>query len=322
MKAIRIHEYGGPEVMRLEEIDVPRPGAGEVLVRVEAVGVNFIDVYQRTGLYQTPLPYGLGLEAAGTIEAVGQGVTEFQVGDRVGWAAQPGSYAEYTIVPVERAVPIPPDVTARQAAAVLLQGMTAHYLVHSTYPLKAGEWALIHAAAGGVGLLLVQMAKRLGATVIGTVGNEAKAELARAAGADHVIIYTRQEFQPEVRRLTGGQGVHVVYDSVGKSTFEGSLDSLRLRGYMVTFGNASGPVPPIAPLVLNQKGGLFLTRPSLVHYTATRDELLRRADDVLGWVASGELKLRIEHVYPLAEAAQAHRDLEARRTTGKVLLIP
>jgi NADPH2:quinone reductase len=308
--------------MRLDEVATPKPGDGQALVRIEAAGVNFIDVYQRTGLYKNPLPYGLGLEGAGVVEAVGGGVATVRVGDRVAWTGVPGSYATHNVVPADKLVTLPAGVDARAGAAAMLQGMTAHYLAHSTYPLKRGDTCLVHAAAGGVGLLLCQMAKRAGARVIGTVSTEEKAKLARDAGADDIIFYTRQDLVEEVKRLTGGKKLQVVYDSVGKDTFEKGLDCLALRGYMVLYGASSGPVTPLDPQVLNAKGSLFLTRPSLFHYTATRDELVKRAGDVLGWIQKGELKLRIGATFPLADAAKAHRDLEGRKTTGKVLLIP
>ncbi len=320
MRAVRIHEYGGPEVLRVEEVPTPTPGPGQALVRVEAVGVNFIDIYQRRGLYPLELPVALGQEAAGVVEAVGPEVQEVRPGDRVVFSNVQGAYAEYVLAPAWRLVPIPDGVTSEQAAAVLLQGMTAHYLTHSTYPIKPGDVVLIHAAAGGTGQLLVQMAKRRGARVIGTVSTEEKAELAREAGADHVIFY--HEFQNEVKRLTDGQGVHVVYDSVGRDTFERSLDCLRLRGMLVSFGQSSGPVGPVDPLVLSQKGSLFLTRPVLWHYTATREELLWRAGDVLNWVRNGELRVRIDRTFPLSQVAEAHRRLEGRQAHGKLLLVP
>jgi NADPH2:quinone reductase len=322
MRAIRVPQYGGPEAMKLEDLPTPRPGDGQALVRIEAAGVNFIDVYQRTGLYKNPLPVPLGLEGAGTVEAVGGGVTTVRVGDRVAWTGVPGSYATHNVVPADRLVTLPAGVDARAGAAAMLQGMTAHYLAHSTYALKGGDTCLVHAAAGGVGLLLCQMAKRAGARVLGTVSTEEKAALARQAGADEVILYSRQDFEAEVKRLTGGQGLQVVYDSVGRDTFEKGLNCLAPRGYMVLYGQSSGPVAPLDPQVLNSKGSLFLTRPSLFHYVATRDELARRAGEVLGWIQKGELTLRIGATFPLAEAAQAHRDLEGRRTTGKVLLLP
>jgi NADPH2:quinone reductase len=322
MHAIRIHQFGGPEAMGLEELPTPKPGDGQALVRIEAAGVNFIDVYQRTGLYKNPLPYAPGLEGAGVVEAVGGGVTTVRVGDRVAWTGIPGSYATHNVVPADKLVTLPAGVDARAGASAMLQGMTAHYLAHSTYPLKRGDACLVHAAAGGVGLLLCQMAKRAGARVIGTVSTEEKAKLAREAGADEIIFYTRQDLVEEVKRLTGGKKLQVIYDSVGKDTFEKGFDCLAQRGYMVLYGASSGPVAPLDPQMLNAKGSLFLTRPSLFHYTASREELVKRAGDVLGWIQKGELKLRIGATFPLAEAAQAHRDLEGRKTTGKVLLIP
>ncbi|MBI4493967.1 MAG: quinone oxidoreductase [Chloroflexi bacterium] len=322
MKAVRVYEYGGPEVMRLEELPTPRPGAGQALVKVEAAGVNFADLYRRSGTYRAPLPLAIGLEGAGTVEALGPGVTEVAVGDRVAWADLGGSYASHVLAPVDRLVPLPAPLSFQDGAAAMLQGMTAHYLAHSTYRLEPGHVCLVHAAAGGVGLLLCQMARRHGARVIGTVSTEAKARLAREAGAEEVILYTQQDFEAEVKRLTGGRGVHVVYESVGKDTFEQSLNCLARRGYLVLFGQASGPVPSFDPQVLNARGSLFLTRPSLPHHVATREELLQRADDVLRWVAAGELRLRVERTYPLAEAAAAHQALASRQTTGKVLLLP
>lgn len=322
MRAIRVHEFGGPEAMRLEELPTPKPGAGQALVRIEAIGLNFIDVYQRSGLYKGSLPLPMGLEAAGVVEAVGPDAPEVRVGDRVAYTGVPGAYATHAIVPSARLVTLPSSLDFRAGAAAMLQGMTAHYLTHSTYPLKAGDSCLVHAAAGGVGLLLCQMAKRAGARVFGTVSTEEKARLAREAGADEVILYTRQDFEAEVKRLTQGRGLQVVYDSVGKDTFEKSLNCLTPRGYLVLFGQSSGPVPSFDAQVLNTKGSLFLTRPSLGHYISTRAELLQRSGEVLGWIASGKLKLRIEKTFPLAEAAEAHRQLEARKTTGKVLLLP
>ena len=322
MKAIRIEGFGGPDVLRLVDVPVPSAGPGQIVVRVEAAGVNFIDVYHRTGLYPNPLPLVPGMEGAGVVAAVGPGVSLFREGDRVAWANVLGSYAEHVLLAADRAVAVPPGLRADTAAAAMLQGMTAHYLCTSTFPLKKGDTCLVHAAAGGVGLLLVQMAKRRGARVIGTVGTEAKAVLAREAGADEVILYAQQDFLEAVKRLTGGRGVDVVYDSVGKTTAEKSLDCLVPRGMMVFYGNASGPVPPIDPLVLSRKGSLFLTRPSLVHYIADRASLEARAADVLGDAAAGRLKVRIDRTYPLAEAAEAHRALEGRQTTGKVLLVP
>jgi NADPH:quinone reductase len=322
MKAIQIHETGGPEVLQLAELPIPEPGPGQVLIRVEATGVNFIEIYFRKGVYKASLPLVPGSEAAGTVEELGPGVTGFAAGDAVASVGVLGSYAEYALVAAAQLVKVPAGLTMEQAAAAMLQGMTAHYLVYSTYPLKAGETALVHAAAGGVGLLLTQMAVRIGARVIATVSTEEKAELAREAGASDVILYTETEFEPEVKRLTGGKGVDVVYDSVGKTTFEGSLNCLRPRGLLTLFGASSGPVPPFDLIQLSGKGSLFVTRPTLWHYVASRAELEWRASDVLGWAAKGELKLRTEHLYPLAEAAQAQSDLEARKTTGKILLEP
>lgn len=323
MKAVAIERNGGPEVLEVRDVAVPQPGPGEALVRVAASGVNFIDVYFRTGVYRAPhFPLVLGQEGAGVVEALGAGVTSVKPGDRVAYAGTLGSYAEFAAVPAERLVPVPEGVELRDAAALMLQGMTAHYLCNSTYPLRAGEFALVHAAAGGVGLLLTQLAAAKGATVIATVSTREKAELAASAGAAHTILYTEQDFAAEARRLTGGAGVHVVYDSVGRTTFEKSLDALRPRGLLALFGASSGPVPPFDPQVLNQKGSLFLTRPSLGAYVATRDELEERARDLFASVLAGRLRLRVEHTYPLAEAARAHADLEARRTTGKLLLLP
>jgi len=321
MRIIQVKEHGGPEKMQIVDVAKPAPGPGQALVKIAASGVNFIDVYFRTGLYKAELPITLGNEGAGTVELVGPEVTEVAPGDRVAYAMARGSYAEYAVVPAAQLVKIPAGVDFQQAAAAMLQGMTAHYLTHSTFPLKQGDTCLVHAAAGGVGLLLVQMARRIGARVFGTVSTEAKAELARGAGAQEIILYTQQDFETEVRRLTGGRGVDVVYDSVGATTFMKSLGCLRPRGLLALFGQSSGPVPPFDPNILNGKGSLFLTRPSLAHHCLTRDELLWRAGDVLGWVASGDLKLRVEHAYPFAEAAQAHRDLESRKTSGKLLLI-
>jgi NADPH2:quinone reductase len=322
MKAIRIHETGGPEVLRYEDTDLGDPGEGEVRVKIAAAGVNFIDIYQRTGLYSITLPFTLGLEAAGVIEAVGPGVTEFKVGDHVAYSSQPGAYAEAANVPVSKLAPVPAELDLAQAAASILQGMTAHYLTHSTYPLKEGETTLVHAAAGGAGLLLVQVAKMLGATVIGTVSTEEKAQLARQAGADHVILYTQTDFEAETKRLTDGRGVDVVYDSVGKTTFDKSLNVLRPRGYLVLFGQSSGPVPPLDPNILNPKGSLFLTRPTLFHYVAERAELLKRAGDLFHWITSGQVSVRIDRSLPLAEAGEAHRLLAGRKTAGKLVLIP
>ncbi len=322
MRAIRVESHGGPEVLKLAGLPEPVPAPGELLVRVEAAGLNFIDVYHRTGLYPNPLPFTPGLEGAGVVAGVGQGVSAFGEGDRVAWTRVLGSYAESAIVPQDQAVLIPPEVATRDAAAVMLQGLTAHYLSSSTYPLESGDTCLVHAAAGGVGLLLVQMAKEAGARVFGTVSTEEKAALAREAGADEVILYTRDDFLEAVRRLTDGKGVNVVYDGVGKATAEKSLDCLAPRGMMVFFGNASGPVDPIDPLILSQKGSLFLTRPVLFHHIADRVSLERRSVDVLDGVATGKLRVRIGATFPLAEAAEAHRALEGRKTTGKVLLLP
>lgn len=323
MKAIRVHTAGGPEALQLDEIPDPTPREGEAVVRVEAAGLNFIDVYFRTGLYKgSAFPFTLGQEAAGTVAAVGPGVTEIAVEDRVAWSGVQGAYAEKAVVPAARLVKLPEGVSTRQGAAAMLQGMTAHYLACSTYPLKLGDACLVHAAAGGVGQLLCQIAKLRGARVIGTVSTEEKARIAREAGADDVILYTKQDFAAEVKRLTDGRGVQVVYDGVGRETFDKGLDSLARRGMMVLFGASSGPVPPFDPQILNAKGSLFLTRPSLGHYIATREELVERAGAVLGWIAEGKLRLSIDREVPLADAAEAHRALEARETKGKVLLIP
>ncbi len=322
MRAIRVHALGAPDVLTPDEVPLPEPKEGEVRVRVEAVGVNFIEVYQRVGLYKAPLPFTPGGECAGTVTAVGPGVTSVALGDRVATINAKGSYAEEAIVDADRLVPLPAGVTARQGAAALLQGMTAHYLATSTWPLKPGETCLVHAAAGGVGLLLCQVAKRLGARVVGTASTAEKRALATAAGANLVVDYTKDDFVAAAREFTGGRGVNVVYDSVGRSTFERGLDALAPRGLMALFGQSSGPVAPIDPQVLNQKGSLFLTRPSLFLYVAGREELLARAGDVLAWVKDGSLRLRMEHDFPLARAADAHRALEGRTTAGKVLLVP
>jgi NADPH:quinone reductase len=322
MKAIRIHNHGGPEVLAYEDVPVPEPRAGEARVKIEASGVNFIDIYHRTGLYPMNRPCTLGSEGAGIVDAVGEGVTEVKQGDRVAYAMIPGSYAEYALVPAGKLVPVPDDIDAKSAAGIMLQGMTAHYLSHSAYPLQKDETALIHAAAGGVGLLLVQLAKRLGARVIGTVSTQAKADLVRQAGADEIVLYTQADFLAETKRITNGQGVHVVYDSVGATTFEKSLDCLRARGYLVLFGQSSGPVAAFDPAKLAVKGSLFLTRPSLAHYTLTRAELLRRASDLFAWMQAGKLKLRIEKSLPLRDASEAQQLLEKRRTTGKLILVP
>jgi NADPH2:quinone reductase len=322
MKAIQVKQPGGPEAMELVELPVPQPKANEAVVKLAASGVNFIDCYFREGRYKAPLPITLGQEGAGVVTAVGADVKSVKVGDRVAWTAVHGSYAEYAAVPADKLVPIPHGVSDHQAAAVMLQGMTAHYLSHDTYPLKRGETALMHAAAGGVGLLLTQMAHNIGARVIATVSTEEKAKLAREAGADEVILYTQVDFEAETKRITGGKGVDVVYDSVGKTTFDKGLNILRPRGMMVLFGGSSGAVPPLDLIVLSQKGSLYVTRPTLFQYIATREELMARSGAVFGMIAAGKLKLRIEHTYPLAEAERAHRDLEGRKTTGKLLLIP
>lgn len=322
MKAIQVQKTGGPEVLTLVDLPVPRPKPNEVTVKIAASGVNFIDVYFREGRYPAQLPFVDGQEGAGTVTEVGSEVKSVKTGDHVAYSNVLGSYAEYASVPAEKLVKVPVGLSDEQAAAAMLQGMTAHYLVYSTYPLKNGETALIHAAAGGVGLLLVQMAKNIGARVIGTAGSDEKAKLAKDAGADEVIVYTKQDFEAETKRLTDNKGVHVIYDGVGKSTFEQDLNLLRPRGYLVLFGASSGAVPPFDPIKLSQKGSLFLTRPSLMHYVATREELEKRAGDVLGWIAAGKLKLRIAHKYKLQDAQQAHKDLENRKTTGKALIIP
>ena len=323
MKAIRIHRVGGPEAMELEDVPDPQPGEGQAVVRVEAAGVNYVDVYFRTGLYKAPaLPVVPGQEAAGTVVAVGPGVAEGAVGDRVAYVGIPGAYAELAAVPAARLVKIPAEITSRQAAAAMLQGITAQFLASSTYPLQPGDVCIVHAAAGGVGQLLCQIARLRGARVFGTVSTEEKARIAREAGADEVILYSQQDFSAEARRLNGGKGVQVIYDGVGKATFEKGLDTLEPRGLMVLFGQASGPVPPFDPSILNQKGSLYLTRPSMGHYIAGRDELMWRASEVLGWIAGGKLRLNIDRELPLAQAAEAHRALEGRETTGKVLLVP
>ena len=322
MKAIQVKETGGPEQLQLVDIPKPQPGPKDALVKIAASGVNFIDVYHRIGLYKVDLPAVLGMEAAGVIEDVGKEVTEVHPGDRVAYAMARGSYAEYAVVPAWQLVKIPDGIGLNSAAAAMLQGMTAHYLTHSTFHLKSGDTCLVHAAAGGAGRLIVQMAKMAGARVLGTTSTEAKAEIARQAGIDEVIFYTKQDYEVEVKRLTGGRGVDVVYDSVGAPTYMQGLNCLRPRGMMVLFGQSGGKVPPVDPTILNTKGSLFLTRPSLAHYCANREELLWRAGDVLQWIASGKLKLAIDRTYPLAQAAQAHRDMESRATAGKILLIP
>jgi NADPH2:quinone reductase len=322
MKHIQVSKFGGPEELELAESSKPAPGSGQALVKIAASGVNFIDIYFRVGHYKTDLPFTPGSEASGIVESVGPDVTKVKPGDRVVYAMTRGSYAEYAVVPAAQLIPLPDAVDFNTAAAAMLQGMTAHYLTHSTFPLKPGDKALVHAAAGGAGRLVVQMAKMLGATVYGTAGTDAKAAIAKEAGADEVIVYTRDDFAVEVKRLTGDKGVDVIYDSVGVSTFLKGLDLLRPRGMMVLFGQSSGPVQPFDPNILNPKGSLFVTRPSLTHYCLTREELLWRAGDVLKWIASGKLNVRIEKTYPLADAADAHRDRESRKTAGKLLLIP
>jgi NADPH2:quinone reductase len=322
MRAIRVHELGGPEALRLDVVSDPVPGPGEVLVRLEAIGVNFVETYQRKGVYPMKLPYIPGEEGAGIVAAVGPGVDDVRVGERVASVNLRGTYAELALADASRVVAVPDGVSARDAAAVMLQGMTAHYLATSVHALQPGERCLVHAAAGGVGLLLCQMAKRRNAIVFGTTSSEAKARLAREAGADEVIDYTTRDFAAEVARFTGGERLHVVYDSVGATTYMKSLDCLAPRGMLVLFGQSSGVVPPIDPLLLSRKGSLFLTRPTLAHYVATRDELVWRAGEVLGWVSDGSISVRIDREVSLAEAAEAHRALESRRTTGKVLLVP
>jgi len=322
MKAIRMSGAGGPEAMRLEVIAVPEPKADEALVRIEAAGVNFIDVYYRTGAYAGTYPMTLGMEGAGRVERVGAGVTGVKPGDRVGSFSFAGSYAEYALAPADKLVPLPEDVSCVQAAAVLLQGMTAHYLTRSTFPLKKGDACLVHAGAGGVGLLLCQMGRRIGARVFATAGSPEKTALARGAGAELAVDYTKEDFVAAIRKHTDGRGVSVVYDSVGKSTFDGSLDCLARRGTMVLFGQSSGAVPPVDPQILNKKGSLYLTRPTLFHYTATREELLERSADVLGAVARKELDVKVFREIPLADAAESHRLLEGRKTTGKLVLVP
>jgi NADPH2:quinone reductase len=322
MKAIRIHQPGGPEALKLDDVPEPKPAAGEALVQIDAAGLNYIDVYLREGIYKAPLPFTLGLEAGGTVAALGAGVTEVKVGDRVAYTGIPGAYAEFAVAPAARLVVLPSGITTKQGAAAMLQGMTAHYLATSTWPLRDGDTCLVHAAAGGVGLLLCQIAKMRGARVIATVSTQDKARLARGAGADDVILYSTQDFVAEVKRLTGGKGLQVIYDGIGKATFEKGLDCLAPRGMMVLYGQASGPVGSFDPQVLNTKGSLFLTRPSLNHHVLTRAELMARAGDVLDWIRAGKLKVRMELEYPLRDAAEAHRALEGRKTTGKVLLIP
>jgi len=322
MKAIQVKQPGGPEALELVDLPVPTPRPNEAVVKLAASGVNFIDVYLREGRYKAPLPFVNGQEGAGVVTALGADAKFVEEGDRVAWSGPMGSYAEYAAVPADRLVPIPAGVTDQQAAAAMLQGMTAHYLAYDSFPLKRGDSCLVHAAAGGVGLLLVQMAHHIGARVLATVSTDEKAKLAREAGADEIILYTQEDFESETKRLTGGQGVNVVYDSVGKTTFEKGLNVIRPRGMMVLFGGSSGPVPPLDLIVLSQKGSLYVTRPTLTHYIASREELMARSGAVFGMIAAGNLKLRIAHIYPLAEAQRAHRDLEGRKTTGKLLLIP
>jgi len=322
MKAIQIQEPGGPEVLQLADLPIPHPGPGQVLIRIETTGINFIEAYFRKGQYKASFPLVPGSEAAGTVEDLGPGVTGFAAGDLVASTAVMGSYAEYALVPAAQLVKVPAGLSPEKAAAAMLQGMTAHYLAYSTFPLKAGDTALVHAGAGGVGLLLTQIATKIGARVITTVSTPAKAELSREAGASDVILYTEQDFEVEVKKLTEGKGVDVVYDSVGKTTFDQSLNCLRPRGMLALFGGSSGAVPPFDLIQLSGKGSLFITRPTLWHYIATRAELEWRAGEILNWAASGQLKLRTEHIYPLADAAQAHTDLESRSTTGKLLLEP
>ena len=322
MKIVRVHEFGGPEALQYEDAPVPDPSSGEVRVRIESIGLNFIDCYHRKGLYPGGLPVTPGMEAAGVVDAVGSGTDELKVGDRVAYATHQGSYAEYTVVPAGKLVPMPDEVSTQGAAAVMLQGMTAHYLAFTTYPLGPKDTALVHAAAGGVGLLLTQMAKRAGARVIGTVSTDEKAALAKQAGADEIILYTQTDFEEETHRLTDNQGVNVVYDSVAKTTFEKGLNCLKPRGYMVLYGQSSGPVSEFNPQVLNQKGSIFLTRPSLTHYADDREELLQRSGNLFRWMSSGELNVRIDTTFALADAAAAHRYIEGRQTKGKVLLIP
>jgi NADPH:quinone reductase len=321
MKAVLIEQFGGPDALKIEDVPEPEPRNGQALVRLEAIGVNFIDIYHRTGLYPNPLPFTPGSEGAGIVEAVGPGVGEVKIGDRVAYAMGVGSYAEKALVPAWRLVRLPDSISTEYGAAVMLQGMTVHYLVRGSFAIQKGDSALVHAAAGGVGLLLVQIAKHLGAFVIGTVSTEEKAQLARRAGADEIIFYTKQNFLEETRRITAGKGVSVVYDSVGQSTFERSMECLKPRGYLVLFGQTSGPVSPFSPSLLS-KGSYFLTRPSLGHYTATREELLNRANEVFEWVKSGAMKIRIDQAYPLEKASEAHQRLESRASTGKILLLP
>ena len=322
MKVIRVNAYGGPEALSFEDVPDPVPAAGQALVRVEAAGVNYIDVYQRMGIYKNPVPFTLGQEGAGVVDSVGDGVTAVKPGDRVSWTSVMGSYAQRAVVPADRLVPLPQNMTTKQGAAIMLQGMTAHYLATATYPLKPGDTCVVHAGAGGVGLLLTQIAKLRGAHVITTVSTPEKAALSKGAGADDVVLYTTEDFEAAAKKATGGKGVQVVYDSVGLTTYMKSFNSLAPRGLMVLFGQSSGVVPPIDPGVLAKNGSLFLTRPTLVNYIASNEELRQRAKDLFEWVAAGKLKLRIEHEYPLKDAVEAHKALEGRKTTGKVLLIP
>ncbi len=322
MKAVRVHETGGLEKLVYEDVPVPSPGQGQARVKIHAIGLNFIDIYFRTGLYKSPLPFTPGQEAVGVVDAAGEGITVVKPGDRVAYAGTLGAYAEYSLVDASKLVRLPDGLSFENAAAVMLQGMTAHYLTYSTFPLRKGETLLLHAAAGGVGLLLIQIAKKIGAGVIGTVSTEGKAALAKEAGADHVILYTKTDFEQDVKKITSGAGVDVVYDSVGRTTFEKSLNCLRRRGMMVLFGQSSGTVPPFDLTALNAKGSLYVTRPGLPHYTSTREELLWRAGDVFGWVADNTLKVRIDQIFPLKEAAAAQKALESRQTAGKVILQP
>ena len=322
MKAIRVHEFGDASVLKFEDVPKPEPNSGEARIKVEAAGLNFIDIYHRTGAYSMQRPFTPGLEGAGVVDALGPDVSGLKVGDRVAWTMQPASYAEFTSISADHLVLVPDGINTRAAAAVMLQGLTAHYLCHSTYAIQPGDKALVHAAAGGVGLLLVQMVKQRGGWVAGTVSTEEKAQLARQAGVDEVILYTQTDFEEAIKQLTDGEGVNVVYDSVGKTTFDRSLNCLRPRGYMVLYGQASGPVAPVDPQILNQKGALFLTRPSLGSYILTRKELLERTEDMFGWMKAGKLDVRVDQTFPLAKAADAHTYMEARQTKGKVLLIP
>ena len=322
MKAIRVHQFGAADVMRYEDVPLPEPKPNEVRIRLAATGLNFIDIYQRSGAYKISTPFILGLEGAGVVDAVGAEVTTLKVGDRVAYPQQSSSYAEFVTIPADRTVPIPDTIDFNTAVAVMLQGMTAHYLATSTFPIQPGDKALVHAAAGGVGQLLVQMAKLRGGWVVGTVSTEEKAQIAKEAGVDEIIRYTEQDFEAEVKRLTEGRGVDVVYDSVGKTTFDKSLNSLRPRGYMVLYGQSSGAVGPFDPQILNQRGSLYLTRPSLAPYIATRTELLGRAEEIFGWISAGKLKVTIDKTFPLSQAADAHRYMEERKSKGKILLIP